>query len=499
MKADHLNHIEDGVTALSEEIVQTVVGTEVGEKCAEYAALFNDTDKVESFIFFTDPHLTEGRSGYESQMRSYLKTLKTYYDATPTNFVVCGGDWLGAYDTKDEACFKLGFINGTMRSLVEPYYPVVGNHDTNYQGKSTAESTELDGVLTNETIRNLFVPGEEKTYYAFDGANTRFYVLDTGSDWDGTMNAYRVEQIAWLANMLKTDNDTNRAVLMHIGYAASNTEFPAVAFASNVMKLCNAFNNNTSVTISNVTYDFQGDSNGKVRFAMCGHVHADHNDVVNGIPLIAVTKMRDGGKPTFDLCLADYNANTLRLVRVGNGESRNIPMWTESESGEATYTNLVTTLLDYDSDAVYNNGLGYKNNVTSLGEDRSDAGIANEGTSFLTGLLPYTVSNRNAECLPIYIKVPNFDEERALNQTIKFSIQHYNESKERKWYCVYAPDKAETGFYGYALEKLGNNYFRLTVDAEKVITAMGTGTKYISIYGPGTGDGMVMTLDEPIE
>jgi hypothetical protein len=312
----------EAYSAVLQKVVQTeVVGTDIEEKASDYAVLFNESDAADGFIFFTDPHLASGETGYEAQMREYLKTLKTYYDATPTNFVVCGGDWLGNSDTIRKACFKLGYISGTMRSLVSPYYPIVGNHDTNYQGKSTVESTEFDGMLSNDTIRNLFVPGEEKTYYSFKTLNATYYVLDTGSDWDDTINEYRVEQLGWLADKLKADNAENSVIMMHIGYAHSGDSFVVAPFASNVLQMCAAFNAAESGTISGVSYNFSGKT-GTVRYAMCGHVHADHNAVVSGIPLVAVTQMRDNGQPTFDLCCADYDKGTLNLVRVGNGENR---------------------------------------------------------------------------------------------------------------------------------------------------------------------------------
>lgn len=500
VNAEHLNHIEEGVASLAEEMANLqppakVVGTKIGEKCAEYAALFYGTDKVDSFIFFTDPHLTEGRGGYDTQMRAYLNVLKTYYDATPTNFVVCGGDWLGNSDTIDEACFKLGYINGTMRSLVEPYYPIVGNHDTNYQGKSTADSTTLDGTLSNETIRNLFVPGEEKTYYSFEGASTTFYVLDTGSDWDGSMNAYRVEQMAWLANKLKTDDANNSAILLHIGYNASGSEYVAATFAGNVMKLCNAYNNSTSVTINSVTYDFTEPYAGKVRFAMCGHVHADHVDIVNGIPLVAVTQMRDSGLPSFDLCLADYDNNTLNLVRVGNGTSRSIAMWVQNPD-DVSYTNIVASLLDYNSDAVYNNGLGYKNDVTTDGV--TPINVEKFGHWFITGLIPYSIPSASAQCKPIYVKCKGIDLSRANNTNFNFSIQYHKADKSRGWYNHYSTTE-EGYFYGWTMETLGDNYYRFTPKPSKIINSFGGGTAYISMFFPGAGDGLIITLDEPIE
>lgn len=295
-----------------------IVGTSVGEKAMEFSALMHGTDKVESFIHFADPHFLNSIDN-EAQMRDYLETLKLYHDVTPTSFVACNGDWYGNSDTYATACFKLGYIDGWMRRLFgDRYYPAVGNHDTNQQGRDETGGT-WTGILPKETVRNLWFRERGNTYYSFDGANTKFYVLDTWKE--GTDAAYYWEQIAWLGEKLKTDNAENVALILHIGYSVSGDSYAMNTLATNALKLCEAFNNAGPITLNGVTYDFAG-CTGKVRFAMCGHIHADYATIVNGIPLIATTHMRDGNTPTFDMCQADYGSNKLHLVRVGTGESR---------------------------------------------------------------------------------------------------------------------------------------------------------------------------------
>ena len=308
------------VSQLSDE---NVVGTTIGGKCAEFAFLMNNTDRVERFIFVTDPHLAEG-DDYEKQMRSYLKTLKTYYDASPASFVICGGDWIGNSDTQKEACFKLGFIDGLMRNDFHPYYPALGNHDTNYQGVANEEAEKYSGTLTNETIRNLMMSGQANTYYSFDGVNTRFYMLDTGSDWVTDMTDYRWKQIAWLADQLTKDDAANSAIVLHIVYGINgNGGLDLQPFAGSVIDLCHAYNNAESVTMNGVTYDFSVCS-GRVRFMLSGHIHQDHISTVKDIPIVTTTHMREDGIPTFDLCLADYDNDIMHLVRVGSGENRSV-------------------------------------------------------------------------------------------------------------------------------------------------------------------------------
>ncbi len=299
---------------------------DVTEKCTEFAELFSDSTKAESFVFFTDPHLTEKGEDYAEPLKKYMVTLEKYYKSTPTSFVVCGGDWLGNSDTRTEAKYKLGYIDGIARGMFDNFHHVVGNHDTNYQGVDE-DGNKNSGRLGNQTIANLWNRKHGRNYYAFDGENTRFYVLDTGTDWETEMTAYRWEQVAWLADQLRTSTAEKSALLLHIGVIPSGDTYVAADFTSEIFALCEAYNKAGTVTLNGVTYDFT-DCTGRVAYGLCGHVHADTVLAVCGIPLVATTNMRAGSTPTFELCLADYDANVLHLVRVGSGESRSVNMTT---------------------------------------------------------------------------------------------------------------------------------------------------------------------------
>lgn len=322
-------------------------GTAIGEKCAEFSALMNESDKVESFLFFTDPHLAEG-SGYEARLQEYLETVKNYYYGTPTSFVVCGGDWIGNSDTQENACFKLGYIDGLMRRhFDDDFHMVVGNHDTNEQGVNDTGAA-WSGVLATETVRNLWNRKNGSNYYSFDGVNTKFYVLDT---WrESTMTDYQWEQIAWLADKLKTDDAEHSAIFMHEAYSVSTGSPVLRTFATNVIALCNAYNKGDSVTLNSVAHDFFGCS-GQVRFILSGHTHEDYSEMVDDIPVITTANLRNGNTPTFDLCMADYTNNKLNLVRVGSGESREVDLYsgllpsgyTQLSHIEATSTQYIKT------------------------------------------------------------------------------------------------------------------------------------------------------------
>ena len=358
---------------------QQIVGSNIGEKCAEFAKLLNDTDKVESFLFFTDPHLAEG-DAYESQMRSYLNTIKTYYDATPSSFVLCGGDWLGNSDTQAEACFKLGYIDAQMRSRFDRYYHVIGNHDTNYQGVIEEGADAYSGTLTNETIRNLMLRGEEKLYYSFDGVNTKFYVLDTGSDFITDMTDYRWEQISWLVDRLKTDDAENSAIVMHITHTGSVGAYVISTFASNIMSVLNAYNDRQSITLNGVSYNFS-DQNGSVRFVLGGHKHYDYVDESYGIPIILTTNTRSGDTPTFDLCLIDYDKNVVNMIRIGLGENRKIEIGNSIYAVGNTYEFLPRTNHNGGTDITYYNSNFRAIIVSTLSESGSKVYGCASGTT----------------------------------------------------------------------------------------------------------------------
>lgn len=292
------------------------------EKVAEFTNLFGSSEKVESFLFFTDPHLAQKGEDYEPMLEEYIKKLEKYYKSTPTSFAVCGGDWLGNSDTQAEAKYKLGLLDGLMRGTFDKFHAVVGNHDTNYQGVD-ASGAANSGRLDDQTIANLWNREHGRNYYAFDGCSTRFFVLDTGVDWDNTMNAYRWEQIAWLGEQLKNSEAEHSALLLHIGLEASGDSYEVAEFASTALALCGAYNRAERITLNGVTYDFTGCA-GRVCFALSGHIHADYSTEVEGVPLVATMHTRSGATPTFDICLADYDADVLHLVRVGTGESRSI-------------------------------------------------------------------------------------------------------------------------------------------------------------------------------
>lgn len=293
------------------------------EKATEFAGLIGSNTDTESFLFFTDPHTYQHdyQSGYDSQSSEYLQTLiQKYYNSTPTNFVLCGGDWLQDSDMPNEAKYKLGLIEASMEAMVSPYYPMVGNHDTNYQGKDSQGNVN-QGELSVGEVANLWFSRFGKTYYEFEGANTRFFIFDS---WlpSAEMDGNKWDQIDWFASALETNEHPHIAVGIHIWWNGTAASHSRVLFATHIAEIIDSYNAGSPITKNGKTYTFSNPQ-GHIEFVIVGHMHMDETEALpSGVPIIATTNAGTSNDYSFDLVFADYTARTIKLVRVGTGSNR---------------------------------------------------------------------------------------------------------------------------------------------------------------------------------
>lgn len=309
--------------------------------CSRFSALMkgnsvNDVpavDKCDSFLFFTDPHTQHVDANWNSHFEEYLSQIQKVYNSTPTDFVLCGGDWLGNSDTPDQAAFKMGLISKTCYTMLPKCYLLVGNHDTNYQGKKDADSAKYTTRLPNDAIRNLwYYWNKNRAYFTIDGRNTRFYCFDTGVE-NQTLAAYDnygYEQAEWFAQSLLSETFEHIAIGLHI-YRPSNNSESLQPLASIVMQIAVAYNSRSTIVVNGHNYNFSG-ATGRVEFAIAGHQHLDavytYTEGAVSIPVIVTT---DTGYHTtfpinasFDLVFVDYDNRKITCVRVGSGSDREI-------------------------------------------------------------------------------------------------------------------------------------------------------------------------------
>lgn len=150
------------------------------------------------------------------------------------------------------------------------------------------------------------------------------------------------------------------------------------------------------------------------------------------------------------------------------------------------YTNLVPTLEKLDSGEIYN-GIGYKNDTTGMldGADYTCSGFVT------TGVFPYEIKSLNGEYPSIYIK--GNVELSADYPDCK--IIHYKSGKT-PLFC----NSGVGVFYYWEKTDLGDNYFKLTpTNLSEFANNVGLDTEYIRFVFKGTGEGLIITVGEPIE
>lgn len=311
--------------------------------CKRYSSLFNGDEinnvvtvnRCEAFLWFTDPHLFTAHTdiGSEPMMEEYVSQIQKYYNSTPTSFVLCGGDWLGNNDVPEMACYKMGYIDGIRRSMFDNLYMLVGNHDTNYQGKKDANSEKYTTRLSRVAIRNLWYRDTGRAYYDFKGVNTHFYCFDTGIENQALTydNNYGYEQAAWFAENLTKERFDHVAIAVHI---YSYRTIPTGAVPDDVqpltrllLQISSAYNRRSEISVNGKNYNFV-DATGRVEFMLAGHSHADYTLVDSGIPIIATLDCGNNqsykADCSFDLVFVDYDNRKIKCIRAGVGEDREI-------------------------------------------------------------------------------------------------------------------------------------------------------------------------------
>lgn len=192
------------------------------------AAVAGMNGNHEKIMFFTDPHLCEGSSWF-TEFANYKPQLKKAHEAFGADVVICGGDWLGNSDTAETARAKMVFANAQMRSIFgDKFLPVIGNHDTNYQGSATLSRAELAGIWG--------IPGG-KCYYEHETEKAVYFIFDTWTDRNldsAEATAYWAEQIAWFVGRINARKDAavrkNAVIVMHQYWVEGSTMHPLATY-----------------------------------------------------------------------------------------------------------------------------------------------------------------------------------------------------------------------------------------------------------------------------
>ncbi len=163
------------------------------------------------------------------------------------------------------------------------------------------------------------------------------------------------------------------------------------------------------------------------------------------------------------------------------------------------YTNVLATALDYNGN-VANGGLGYWDGYYLSGNRGTVTnGISYHGTDsthFLTGSIEYTKAQIDAQT-PLYIKGVNLDSPVSHTRVCTYRDPQDTATTYRN------PCKFSDLAAYMTVEKLGDKYYKLTPTANfynysSFTNGNGVINNYIRFSLPGSGDGVIITINEAI-
>ena len=150
-------------------------------------------------------------------------------------------------------------------------------------------------------------------------------MLDSGSDWQKAMDDYRWEQLLWLANQLKVNKDEHVVLCIHMFY----TEGKVIPMSSLLIDICDAYNSRQETTLNGQSFNY-ADAKGTVHAVLSGHTHEDAVTYLGKegtIPVVQTRNLRNTpDRSSFDICVMDYKTGLFHLIRVGDGENREVKM-----------------------------------------------------------------------------------------------------------------------------------------------------------------------------
>ncbi len=291
--------------------------------------LENEQIDGEYYLYFTDPHLiTSGTGTEDATKKASLQTLSRLFNTYNPSFALCGGDWLNNHHSKEDAKKALGQIRTDMTTLFgEKSYLVVGNHDYNYQHTSSTTTSRENDELTANEIAAAWSSTENKTYYSFATEKSRFYVFDSGIDWDhASLSSLDEEQIVWFLEQLKNSDDQHIVLAPHMVYMDDALTSVHVA-TETYAEISAAYNARTSYTYNEKNYDFSTKT-GQVEYMIAGHKHVDYVSELSGIPVVLTHTMKDvvDGIPSSNFVFANYTEGKLYIVGTGASTDRVIDL-----------------------------------------------------------------------------------------------------------------------------------------------------------------------------
>lgn len=444
-----------------------------------------------SAILSSDYHLPQPSHAYYAQILESIthagQAMSILRSRLSLDFEAKLGDLIwDATETPAEALKSFQVVHSlASEGNVLDRYEGNGNHDhlqSNDAPLTDAQVYANIGIYNKGCVRDDANRVGGYCYKDYDEFMLRVVLLNTSEANDGSF-AMSSKQIEWMSEALNVPVEEGWGILIlshhPLDWGGSSTA---------VMKKIKA----ASGIIANLH----------------GHVHTFTQDVITGteIPRLAIPNVcfyrnneygqngkaensegiefgttttysktpKSATDTSFCVLTLDRATGKLYLDRYGAGIDREetVPTW-----GKLGYTNLVPTSEAADSTEPYN-AVGYKNGVylSSNGGDSTDEACV------ATGYIPYTWATKNS----IYVKgaeVSSASHVRIYGYSAKGSAPVGSATCSGPNLSTY-----------FTVEELGTNYYRLTP-----LSSNATGVVYLRLSLIGTGENLIVTVNEPIE
>lgn len=282
-----------------------------------------------AFLFYSDAHWN-----YGSQMSP--KLLKYLYKNTGMTKTFFGGDIVNDEASDYDTMAYLWDWRKQLKDLPN-HHSVVGNHDDGNSTNNLFSAEYVYGYLLAPEETPDMVLGDGLYYYIDNPTEkTRYICLDTGYQTSATA---QTTMRAFLTEALKsTQSGWHIVVISHIWYGPDYDRYSErpipIAGMSNEAYQISMILDNYNAKIG----DFKS-CGAKVEFCIGGHVHRDYVDSTEGgIPIVLVEtdsmhlrsaySYRAGTttESSVNGIVADYNTNTLHVIRIGRGDSYDVDL-----------------------------------------------------------------------------------------------------------------------------------------------------------------------------
>ncbi len=192
--------------------------------------------------------------------------------------------------------------------------------------------------------------------------------------------------------------------------------------------------------------------------------------------------------------LAD--GKTYTFAYIDDDGNRNV-IGTYTKEAAPTYTNVIPTSIGYDGTVL--NGVGYMDGYRLTGNQTVASNLSYLSAKsgyFATGFFPYTIAQCQS-CVPFYVKGVNLD---SLSGDERMSM--YSNEKSSVYSENLKLNVADNK--GVTIEKLGDLYYKITPNGAAYTTGHPNGwsannATMARLSFPGSGAGVILTINEPIE